>query len=137
MWWTRTLGCGDEGPDVEVVQRKLGMVVTGFFDLSTAISVRGLQDYASLPTTGFVDEDTARALGPRAIDHLAPKWFEGEDIRPGDQLWDAVMGNRDEKWLRRFQGQHRIEPTGVINERTAQLLHALMPDLEVGTWESS
>lgn len=125
MWWTRVLGCGDRGPDVSIVQLKLGLVDSGDFDLGTALAVRGLQSAMGLEASGFVDELTAQAIGPRATDEFAPAWYEGEPLFPGDQRYELVLGDRDEWWLRRFQGNHGLRPTGVIDDTTARLLGAL------------
>lgn len=125
LWWSRVLVCGDRGPDVEAVQRKLGLPVTGEFDLSTTFAVRGFQKAEGLAGTGEVDEITAAALGPRAADRLVPEWYPGEPLFPGDQGYDLVLGDRDEAWLRRLQGTHGLPPTGVIDEPTARLIGAL------------
>lgn len=125
MWWTRDLLIGDAGPDVEAVQRILGLVTTGDYDLTTALAVRGVQRLAGLETTGAVDNPTAVAIGPRSTDSLTPQWYQGEPLYPGDQGYDLVVPHGDESWLRRFQGHHGVAPTGVIDETTARLLGAL------------
>lgn len=125
LWWSRPLKAGDSGPDVEVVQRKLGMVVTGVYDDTTASAVRGAQRQVGLEPTGVVYPSTAEALGPQAGDGLVPDWYKGEPLLPGTQHWRLVMGDRDEAWLRRFQGNHGLPPDGVITERVAVLLGAL------------
>ena len=125
LWWSRPLVCGDSGPDVEAVQRKLGLPVTGEFDLSTVFAVRGFQKSVGLDGTGEVDAATAAALGPRATDALTPDWYPGEPLYPGFQAYDLVLGDHDEAWLRRLQGTHGLPPTGVIDEPTARLIGAL------------
>lgn len=124
LWWRRTLTVGDRGPAVSVVQRKLGMPTSGLYDQGTAIAVRGLQADVGLPTSGDVDELTARWLGPRATDGVIPDWYNGEPVYPREQRYAVVLQGHSESWLRRFQGNHDIEPTGMIDEQTAILLGA-------------
>lgn len=123
-WWTRVLVIGDMGPDVLAIQRILGLPHTSEYDLMVAMTVRAVQVEAGLPANGIVDADTAKAIGPRATDELAPEWYEGETLYPGDQAYDLVMErhNGDEAWLRRLQGNHGMLPTGLIDEATALLL---------------
>lgn len=124
LWWSRPLAPGDTGRDVEVVQRKLALRVTGVFDESTAIALRGAQRALGVAETGVVDEETAERFGPRAEDGLLPEWWVSP-LQPGSEGWVRVLGERDESWLRRMQGQHGLTPDGVIDESTARLLGAL------------
>lgn len=124
LWYERLLMLGDFGPDVGVVQRKLGLPVTDLFDQSLVIAVRGLQLEAGIEQSGAVDEETAIVLGPRYGDGLPPDWYKGSPLYPGEQAYGLVLGERDEDWLRRFQGSRGLQPTGIIDEDTALLLGA-------------
>lgn len=130
-WWTRDLYDGLHGRDVAIVQRILGEYVTGDFDPSLTLVVRGFQRGRALTATGVVDEKTADALGEQLGFGLLPVWFTGAPIAPGDPAYSHALdliGASDENGLRRFQGNHRIPPTGVIDETTARILAGLEVD---------
>lgn len=124
-WFTRTLSLGDSGPDVVAVQRKLGLEQTGVFDTTLEVAVRGAQRVLGYEPTGYVDVALALVLGPAADAHLPPQWWTGAALYPGTPEWNLVLGDRDEAWLRRLQGQHGITPTGVVDEETARILGGL------------
>ena len=126
LWWHRDIGPGDAGSDVDVVQRLLLCHPTGVLDASTVAAVRGFQVACGLQAHGWVDDDTAEALGARAADNLLPEWWEGQDISPGDEGYLAAVGLLGgEPALRRFQGNYGLPATGVIDADTARLLGAL------------
>ena len=127
LWWPGDIGPGDTGPAVAVVQQFLFCIPSGVFDNHTVAAVRGFQVGAGLPASGWVDEDTARALGSREQDRLTPVWFKGEDLKPGQPGYDvatAALGGLN--GLKRFQGNNGLRPTGVIDAETARLLGALV-----------
>lgn len=129
-WWSRPIVDGDRGRDVAVVQRKLGLLPTGVADATLAVTVRGYQKGVGVPQTGAVDEPTARALGEQEGFGLLPAWWDGP-VAEGDAQWTRVLGllgTRDIAGVKRFQGNHRIPPTGVIDETTARLLAGLEVD---------
>lgn len=100
---------------------------TGVMDNNTVAAVRGFQVALGIQPSGWVDEDTARALGPRASDSLLPDWFKGCDLHPGDEGYDLAIApiGEGQAALRRFQGNHGLPATGVIDAETALLLRAL------------
>jgi murein L,D-transpeptidase YcbB/YkuD len=127
LWWSDDIGPGDTNPAVTVVQTFLFCAPTGVFDNHTIAAVRGFQVGAGIPASGWVDEDTARALGPREQDRLLPVWFKGCDLSPGEPGYDvatSALGGVD--GLKRFQGNNGLRPTGVIDADTARLLGALV-----------
>lgn len=127
-WWSRDLAVGDAGRDVMVVQRKLGVATTGVFDGSLSLTVRGLQSVAGLPTTGVVDAVTAAELGEMAGFGLLPPWWSGEPITESDAVFEyavSLIGGGGVDALRRWQGNHRLPPTGLVDETTARLLAGL------------
>lgn len=131
-WFRRPLVAGDRGDDVLVVQRLLGLPLTGELDEPTRVAVRGFQRLTGLDPTGDVDDETARALGEQEGFGLLPEWWSG-DVGPGDERWDyalKVVGVEDQDGLRRFQGTHRLPPTGVVDEATARLVAGM----EVESW---
>lgn len=126
-WFTRPLTVGDRGSDVAVVQRKMFVMPTGEFDEGLAAVVRGYQSVMHLHTSGVVDELTAEALGEEAGADLLPDWYKGQPVYPGIQGWDVVVRLLGAKTdavaaLRRFQGNHGLRPTGVVDEWTARKL---------------
>lgn len=126
LWWTRDIAPGDIGARVLVVQRMLLCMPTGVMDNSTVAAVRGFQIALGLAAHGWVDEETARALGPRLQDDLMPEWWTGDDMAPGDPGYEeAVRELGGQAGLRRFQGNNGLPATGVINEMTARLLGAM------------
>lgn len=129
-WFRRDLEAGDSGPDVEVVQRRLGAAVTGLFDAETVSYVRGLQRMKGLPVTGEVDERTADVIGEPARAGLLPTWFNrsltrgdsGEDVaalRRYLGLSGSSFDHELELAVRRFQSEHMLHPTGVFDEEAA------------------
>lgn len=134
-WFSRDLEVGDSGPDVEVVQRRLGATVTGLFDAETVSYVRGLQRLKGLPVTGEVDERTADAIGEPARVGLLPTWYH-RPLKRGDSGEDVAalaryLGENGPSYgpdlelaVRRFQSQHMIHPTGLFDEETAHKLVA-------------
>jgi peptidoglycan hydrolase-like protein with peptidoglycan-binding domain len=137
MWFQRTIFSGDFGEDVRVVQRKLGMEPTGWYDNSTRERVIGMARKNGIETNGEVNADVAGALGESEANAsgLAPQWFERE-LSKGDEgkdvAWlrgrlglDRESGVFDEETadgVRRFQSYHRLTPTGRVDEFLARLL---------------
>lgn len=66
---TRSLGIGDDGPDVRVLQRYLSreglypFVIDGAYGQETANAVATYQRIRDLPATGFADEETLADMG--------------------------------------------------------------------------
>ena len=132
-WFTRELTAGDSGRDVAVVQRLLGLSVSGEWGDHTTVALRGAQRAARIAPTGVVDEETATMLGERATSGLTPDWFT-RPVHPGsdDIAVDAVSsalglvsGASNREWdsaVRRFQSQYGLDLTGVVDEATARLI---------------
>lgn len=117
-WWTRELGSGDSGDDVRVVQRRLGIAVTGIYDEPTERSVRGLQRKEGLPMSGKVDGKTASKVGERKRQGKAPEWFT-RDLALGDHGDDVAELNV----LLGLPRLHRFEPdleAAVLREQSAR-----------------
>lgn len=132
-WFRRPLIAGDRGDDVLIVQRLLGLPLTGELDESTRMVLRGFQRIAGIAPTGDVDAETATALGEQEGFGLLPEWWSPPAVRPGDEHWDyalKVIGAEDQDGLRRFQGNHRLPPTGVVDEETARIIAGM----EVDSW---
>lgn len=138
-WFRHVLSVGDSGPAVQIVQRKLKILATGFYTRETEARVRAIQKQHDLPATGMVDEVTAGAIGELERYGLVPDWFVGPlalgDV--GDDVehlrWLLGLpraGSFDEEVetrLRRFQSSHRLRPTGVLTEDVATLLGEDVP----------
>lgn len=129
VWFTRPLVEGDWGRDVQIAQRKLGLVPTGLFDTAMTLTVRGYQHTLGLPVTGVVDADTANEMGEQEGFGLLPSWFR-PGIKPGDEEFFHVLEligatPTDPDALKRFQGNHHLPPSGVVDETTARLLAGL------------
>ena len=135
VWYSHPIAEGNHGPDVAVVQRKMGLLPTGRADAAFTLVVRGYQQGVGMYPTGVVDELTAREMGEQEGFGLLPSWWT-EPISPNGQHYqDALdlIGATDIDGLKRFQGNHRLPPTGVIDETTARLLAGL----EVEIWPST
>ncbi|PVU81533.1 hypothetical protein DDP54_15475 (plasmid) [Cellulomonas sp. WB94] len=122
-WFTRPLAAGDVGPDVAVVQRKLGAVPDGVFTSGLAAVVRGFQATRGRSATGQVDEDTAAALGEEAGYGRIPDWY-GTDQGPGvvADLLGVTSPDDVRDAVKRFQGNSGLPVTGVVDELTARKL---------------
>ena len=126
LWWGGDIGPGDTGGRVTIVQRMLLCYPTGAMDNSTVAAVRGFQVALGIEPSGWVDAETAAALGPRASDEVLPEWFKGAPLHPGDPGYEvatSVVGGPDA--VRRLQGNHGLPPTGIVDEATARLLAGL------------
>ena len=135
VWWHRDILPGDEGDDVLIVQRKLGLEPTGVMDDRTTARVRGLQRKHGLEESGIVSKKEAAELGEKESKGSVPDWYhrslsEGDDgpdvtalrqalrapLKPtffDPQLADAV---------RRFQSSVGLKPTGKLSKATAVAL---------------
>lgn len=118
LWWSGDLGPGDAAPAVGAFQRLTGLPVTGVMDELTVAAVRALQGRGG---SGVLDADVAARVGDLVAASLTPAWWSPA-LRDDPAAVAAVLGDRDEAWLRRFQSQHGVPPTGVLDEATARLL---------------
>ncbi len=59
----RTLKMGDDGPDVEWLQEKLGLTPDGDFGPNTKSAIVKFQQQRGLPADGIVGPKTRKALG--------------------------------------------------------------------------
>lgn len=120
-WWHRILFDGDTGADVAVLQTLLGAPRTGVMDQDTQARLRGRQIAAHATSTGVCDGQTAALIGDVSTAGLVPEWFEAQD-------WSVLPAKLRcktsdvEPAIRRFQSQHHIPPTGVVDETTAVVL---------------
>ena len=133
LWYLRPLMEGDEGRDVLIVQRLLGLLPTGTYDAATTLTVRGFQRGAGLRPSGAVDELTARELGEQEGFGQLPAWWHEPAIGPDDPEYAHaldLLGVDDIDGLKRFQGNHHLPPTGVVDKTTARLLAGM----EVESW---
>ena len=132
-WFWRILLPGDSGPDVKIVQRKLGAPITGFMDNQTAAFVRGFQKKHNLEENGFVTKKTAAKLGEKASKGQAPEWFH-HPLEAGDScehvelareafglpLLPAFVDDTLTDAVRRFQASRKgLKTTGKIDKATA------------------
>lgn len=120
-WWHRILYDGDAGPDVAVLQTLLGAPQTGVMDQNTLARLRGFQRAQTRPPDGVCDVDTARLIGDVATAGLVPAWWpdEVDEVLP---IKLRCKVSALEAAIRRFQSQHHIPPTGVVDETTAIIL---------------
>ncbi|HET7640549.1 MAG TPA: peptidoglycan-binding domain-containing protein [Ktedonobacteraceae bacterium] len=63
QWFTKDIGLGSVGKEVETVQLLLKLPRTGQLDETTVRAIRGWQRLYGLPPTGMVDASTACTLG--------------------------------------------------------------------------
>jgi murein L,D-transpeptidase YcbB/YkuD len=126
LWWVRPLNMGNRGYDVMAAQEILGLAQSGIYDYDLAVTVSGVQKMAGLPTTGVLDEATARYMGPRSRDAVPPPWWKGSEILPGMEQYESLATPfGGEAGIRRLQGNYGIAPDGVIDQQVALLMGAL------------
>lgn len=115
-WFHRLLMPGAHGPDVLSLQRVLGAVCTGSLDDETMALLRGVQALSGLERTGLCDEATASRVGDtaRRLTGEPPTWY-GTDRQ--DARVVELVGDRDA--VRRFQSDHGLRPSGIVDRRTA------------------
>lgn len=137
LWWHREITEGDEGDDVRIVQRKLGVPETGVYDHTTAARVRGYQKQHGLEETGTVTKKTAKKAGDKATKGQTPAWYTrdldeldtGTDVKAlRDALHVPLLPDYYDHDLadavRRFQSSVGIKPTGKLDRETAVALEA-------------
>lgn len=137
LWWHREIVEGDTGDDVLIVQRKLGVPMTGVYDHATATRVRGYQKQHALEETGTVTKKTAKKAGDKATKGQPPAWFErpladgdsGTDVKAlRDALHQPLLPDYYDHDLadavRRFQSDAGVKPTGEFDLETAVALEA-------------
>jgi peptidoglycan hydrolase-like protein with peptidoglycan-binding domain len=134
-WWSRELIDGEAGDDVLIVQRKLGVPMTGVYDHDTQTRVRGFQKKNGLEETGTMTKKTAAKVGDKASKGSAPEWFE-RDLSEGDTGLDVsalriaigqpnlpdYYDNNLADAVRRFQAEVGIKPTGKADKKTVVAL---------------
>jgi peptidoglycan hydrolase-like protein with peptidoglycan-binding domain len=128
-WFRREIRPGDSGPDVVTVKRILGLDYSNSWDESAAMLLRGYfgSEVITAEIAEQIGESAAEAAG------LPPEWFERE-LRADAQGVDVdilrkILGLRPgtydtecEAAVRRYQGNHGIIPTGLVNESLARLM---------------
>lgn len=127
-WYVRHLLPGYRGADVRVLRSLLGCTPGDLYDDKVAQAVAAFQKQRRVGRVGAgVDTATAVALGERQGHGDLPEWWTGRPIHEGDRLWERVeeaLGydlTTDD--LKRFQGNFRIRPSGVVDEPTARAIH--------------
>lgn len=137
LWYRRVINVGMTGPDVDVVQRKLGLA-PGPYDNTTARMVIALARKTGVASDGEVNHEVAEKLGESAAGKagLFPDWYtrpieqmfqEGEDIRA---LRERLgLGSNDNRFdadaeaaVRRIQSGHNLPVTGLVDEHTARVI---------------
>ena len=133
LWFRRPLSGGESGPDVTVVNRKLGVPDWSYTDQSIQY-VRGLQHSNGLPVTGILGEAEAAILGEAADSQMPPEWFT-RDLSLGDCGPDvgelrARLGlpageefdDSTRRAVLRFQSARSFELTGNVDHVVARHL---------------
>lgn len=135
VWWYRVTDFGDTGDDVLIVQRKLGVPMTGVMDTNTTARVRGFQKQHGLEETGTMTKKTAKKVGDKASKGTTPDWWRrplftgdnGPDVaalrialkQPNlPAYFDTALSDA----VRRFQAGVGIKPTGEVDRATAVAL---------------
>jgi peptidoglycan hydrolase-like protein with peptidoglycan-binding domain len=138
LWYSREINLGDEGPDVRIVRRKLGLDPDQPYDVIAAERIRGMAGKNKVSSAGEVNEAVAEVLGESAATAagLAPEWFtrdlqlwfEGDDVLAvrrilgvghlGDNRYDPDV----EAAVRRYQSANALVVDGLVNEELARKL---------------
>lgn len=133
LWFRRVIKIGDEGADVRVVRRKLGLFPDGPFDRAC---IERIKFMAKDSKVEVVDEAVATMLGESEANKagLTPEWFTrplelhsiGEDVRALRRVlgvWDDNRFEVDcEAAVRRFQSANGLDPDGKVDEALARKL---------------
>lgn len=138
LWFKRELHIGDEGPDVRIVRRKVGLPDDGPYDTITAERIRGMAKQKKVKSDGEVNPDVATALGESAANEagLPPEWFtrdlqlwfEGDDVLALRRILkvENVNDNRYdpdvEAAVRRLQSAQGLPVDGLVNADLAKLI---------------
>lgn len=134
-WFHRVLDEGDTGDDVLIVQRKLGVPLTGVMDTTTMARVRGFQRTHGLEETGTMTKKTADKVGDKASKGTTPDWYTrklsegdvGQDVSAlrialGQPNLPVHYDNALADAVRRFQSSVGIKPNGTFDKATAVAL---------------
>lgn len=129
---------GDDGPDVRVVRRKIGLPDDGPYDRIAVERIKGMARHKNVATDGTVTEGVAQMLGESAANAagLTPQWYErdlqlwfqGEDvlavrqILQVDNLADDRYDPDLEAAVRRFQSSQGLDVDGLVTADLAMLL---------------
>jgi len=139
-WFYRTITRGMTGPDVDIVRRKLGLG-PGSYDRTCEGMIRAMSTKNSKASLGEVNDELAGVLGETQASRagLVPEWYKlelrpedvfdyfGEDVRllrgrlaldANTDVWTPEVVDA----VRRFQSQHGLTPTGVVDEEFAKVL---------------
>jgi peptidoglycan hydrolase-like protein with peptidoglycan-binding domain len=128
-WYRRPIRPGDTGPDVVALKRIFGLDWETPWDDASVMLLRGYYG------TDTVTPEIAAAIGEAAAPAagLPPLWFE-RDLHMGDYGNDVdavrrILGLRpgvyDETLrdaVKRYEGNHGINPTGVVTEKLALIM---------------
>jgi hypothetical protein len=128
-WFKREIRHGDVGPDVVCVKRILGLDWETPWDTSAEVLLRGYYG------TGVVTAEVAEKIGERAADAagLAPEWYY-RDLTVGDYgddvdavrkligLEAGVFCPRMRDAVKRYEGTHGRNPTGIVDLELARML---------------
>jgi len=140
-----TLSLGAQGPEVEAVQRRLGVAVDGKFGPMTQAAVQAFQTAAGLPADGVVGPLTWAALdqgssaSPVATVAARPVLRQGATgpavvelqtllTRAGHSTSrDGNFGPATHAAVVAFQGRHGLTPDGIVGPKTWAALVAASP----------
>jgi N-acetylmuramoyl-L-alanine amidase len=147
----RPFNLGDEGPEIQDIQRRLSELgalideseTDGVFGPSTDHAVRGFQERRNLRVDGVVGPDTwgqlveaGYRLGDRTLYLHSPN-FRGDDVRAlqrklnalgfdaGRQ--DGLFGPNTDRALREFQRNVGDEPDGIAGPHAIATLERMRP----------
>lgn len=129
LWFKREIHPGDSGPDVRAVKRILGLDYDSEWNADSQTLLRGYYgvDVITAEIAEQIGEAAATAEG------LPPLWYTrdlqigdyGDDVdavrkilglKPG--IYDTSCFNA----VKRFEGNHGINPTGVVTESLALIM---------------
>lgn len=132
-----SLSRGSRGPEVERLQKKLGLSVDGKFGKDTEDAVKAFQTKNSLTADGKVGKSTLKLLYPADAVTEDRKLREGDTgndveelqtllIGKGESITkaDGKFGPKTGKALRSFQKKKNLTPDGVAGAATWAKLRA-------------
>lgn len=110
-------------PEVAVIQRRLGLLPTGFYDDRTQAAVLAFQLRHGLPISGTLTEATRLAIQGLVRAGCRPLWADGpEAVREARRRLQAHPDEDLGNAVRRFQSARGLRLSGLLDDDTVMAI---------------